>query len=128
MEGKQLYYLALGQVRRLAVQKKGATDYQPIHLSTVEVSPTFCHFEQEGRQEFQVGEECDILIDMEGSCFNVKATIVVVVRCEMLDEGYEQKTWFTYGVEFDRELDSILFKKLVGDRKRSKTPRVECII
>ncbi len=126
--GRQLYYLALSQVKNLSVQKTGATAYQPIHLGTVEISPTSCHFEREGRQEFQVGEECDIIFDMEGFCLSTKATVVFVARCEMLDEGYEHKIWFSYGVEFDAELDPDLFQRLVGDPKRSKTPKIECII
>lgn len=124
-KGRQLYYLAPSRVKKLCVQRKGSVDCQPIHLGTVEISPTYCNFEGEGWQAFRVGEKCDIVIDAEDSLFSAKATIVLVAKFEMLDEGYQYKTWFSYGAEFDAELDTELFQRIVGDPKRTAVQGLE---
>ncbi len=126
--GKQMHYLDLGQVKKLSVRKQGEADFQPINPVIVEISPALCSFEREARQEFQVGEELDLLFDMQDCSLSARASIGWVVKCEHLDEGYEQKVWFSYGAEFDRELDADFFQRIAGDPKKSRPLGADCII
>jgi hypothetical protein len=125
---QQMHYLDLGRVKKLAVRKKGETDFQPIHLEIVEVSLDVCCFEREGRQEFQVGEELEFLFDIEDSCLSANATIGWVAKCELLDENYERRVWFTYGAEFGGEIDTDFFRRIAGDPKKSGSLGPDCII
>ncbi len=125
---QQMHYLDLGRIKKLAVRKKGETDFQPIHLEIVEISPGVCCFEREGRQEFQVGEELEFFFDIEDASLSASATIGWVAKCEYLDEGYEHRVWFSYGAEFDGELDADFFQCIAGDPKKSRSLGPDCII
>jgi hypothetical protein len=133
MEGRivkrhQMHYLAPGRVEKISVRKKDGTNFQSLHLGTVEISPTICHFEWGVRQEFQVGEELEFLFNMEDGCVSARAIIGWVVKYELLDEGYEQRIWFSYGAEFDGELDADFFRGIAGDPKKSKPLMAEGIL
>jgi hypothetical protein len=117
---KQMHYLATDRVKNLTVQKKSGTDYMPLHLGTVEISPTVCIFEVEGQPEFTVGEEVDLLFHLEDGSLGAKAIIAWLTKCELLDSDYEHKAWFSYGAEFAGELNIDLFKRVAGDPKRSQ--------
>jgi len=117
----QIYHLAPGNLKQLLVQKKSWPALQPIHVETVEISPTLCCFEWEGEQAFGIGDELHFYFDLEGSSLSVKAAIRDVDRCEFLDEGYEHKTWFTYCAQFAGELDKDFFKRIVGSPRKCKS-------
>ncbi len=105
----------------MLVQKTNWPGLRPIHVETVEISPTLCCFEWEGEQAFGVGEELSFYFDLEGSPLSVKAAILDVDRCEFLDECYEHKTWFTYCAQFNGELDRDFFKRIVGSPRKCKS-------
>ncbi len=117
---KRMNYLASDQLKKLSVQKKGRVDFQPIHLETVKISPNICFFEWEGRQEFQIGDEFKFLFDIEDRCLSARAMIVWVAKCELLDEGYQYKTWFSYAAKFDGELNGDFFQRIAGDPAKSR--------
>ncbi len=123
-----MHYLDLGQVKKLSVRKQGDADFQAIDPEIVEISPGLCCFERKAQQEFQVGEKLDLLFDTRDCSLSTGATIGWVAKCEYLDEGYEQKVWFSYGAEFEEELDSDFFQRIAGDPKKSRPIGVDCII
>jgi hypothetical protein len=49
----------------------------------------------------------------------------MVAKFEMLDEGYEYKTWFSYRAEFDADLEADLFQRIIGDPKKSTVQEME---
>lgn len=114
-----MYYLAPGQVTNLLVRKKGSPEFRPLHMETVEISPTACCFEWEGKQEFQAREDLEFLFHLEDRSLNVKGTIVSIDPWKSWDEGYEYKTWHAYRAQFEAELDAGLFQRLAGDPKKS---------
>ncbi len=124
-----MHYLDLGQVKKLSVRKHGEADFQAINPEIVEISPALCCFEREAQQEFEVGEKLYLLFDTKDySSLSARATIGWVAKCEYLDEGYEQKIWFSYGAEFDKELDADFFQRIAGDPKKSRPIGADCTI
>ena len=116
---KRMFYLAVSQVKKLLVRKKGASNFQVLHPEVVEISPTSCCFERKGHQDYQVGEEVDFLFDTGDCCLSAEAAIVWVTRYEFMDEAYEHDTWFSYGAEFSSELDGEFFQRIKGDPKKA---------
>lgn len=112
-----LYYLAPEVVKKLLVRKSGWVDGQPVHIEMVEICPDFCCFEWEGIEEFQMGDPLDIDFVLEESRLTTKASIHQVERHELLDSGYEHKTWFFCCARFDGELDSSFFGRIAGTQR-----------
>ena len=121
LAAKQRHYLASNRVKKLLLRKKEAKDLHPLHPEIVEISPTTCCFEQEGRQEFKVGEEVDFIFDTGDCCLSAGARIVWVTKFEHIDEGYGHLVWFSYGAEFSGELDRDFFQRIKGDPKRTSS-------
>ncbi len=117
----EIYHLAPGNLKRLAIQKTDWPHWKPIHIETVEISPSICCFEYEAEQEFRIGDELRFHFDLEDRSLSMRAAILAVDRCEFLDEGYEHKTWFAYCAQFDGELDRDFFKQIVGPQRICKS-------
>ena len=117
----QTHYLACGELRELLVRKTGSPDFKPLHPGTMEIEPSGCRFEWEGRQEFQAMDKLEFLFQLEDCSMNAEATVISVDEWRCWDDCYDHKNWYTYRAEFDSELETHLFQRLLACPKRMKT-------
>lgn len=118
---RQFFYIAQGSIKRLSVQKRGRTEVRMIYVETVEISPMRCCFELEGEEAFQAGDLLEFHFDMEDYSVHAGARILDSDKCRLLDEGYERKPLVSYCAQFDGELDSSLFRRVMGIPRKCRS-------
>jgi hypothetical protein len=116
-------YVNCGKLKGLSVRKTGSPGFVELHPGVVQLGPTFCYFEREGMQEFQVKDTLELLFALEDGSCTAQATVVSVQDWMCLDEGYHQERWYNYGVEFNCGLAESVYQCLVGGPKKTGTLR-----